>query len=1124
MNKKLPFYTLVTICLLVTQMQGAQQKYLDCYEEAARLFGVADEKRHIDLDLDKRLKAPYYFVAGHKSFKTPGFAYDYEDKVNGDFSVTYKPVLSNHAKKFGFMMNLWGFYPSLDKHYSIKFSLKTEHVEANQGVWQVTLVDDQGRIATSQVRKANTDGEWQPFALSLKSFEKRAGFDINAIALCEFVSPKLSDAAIIKFDFVRYDNNKGKVIGITDKTITQRIAEQKATKQTRITKAFEASAKKAHEEIISAFAMMYLNQDLAKANEIVRDDCVKMLDEDHWSLLTTPIYCRIYLLFSKRSDQFPGRLEAATEKALLAAIWHRTKHKNDIHWARQSTWYLDGSENHDLNAKASNLVSSYIFMNEPDYKDRIYPDYGFGGGYHYGRAGYYGEGIDGTTREGGGRANLKDGEQYTAKDHYEAWLPFMKTYFRERAKHGFFVENSSQIYSKHTMNMIDLAYAYSGDDELHDIIDDFMTLYWADWVQTGIAGISGGPKTRHHKSVGSYGSNKGMIGFFLGGPADGGIWGFWNNINGYEMPEVVQMMALDREGMGNFVYQARGIGEAQENQPRPMGAERTLIIKPESKFRKYSYVTPLYTLSTQMDHPWAMQSHLSKAGRWHGMTVTADADARVVPVFLPIEPDHNGSLKPISLEDMYKTVQHENTLIVQRSKSFSEMNPDWYPLYKQRVDQGVHIGTHWDERVEQGGWVFLRKGNVYAGVRVVLVDTAYEKEKKKKLTTGTQQVFHGPDDDATVKLAEDAYTFSEDDKIMVCQNRYSPIIIQSGDQATYGSFKTFISDVQSAPIALYKTVVPTFNILAYTPPGKDAPEMVFNAANNEIPMVGGHYISYELPMTFESPYLKSTFKSGKIDIMFDDKKHQLNFSDSVATSDEAAFNDAASGKWHQQFSDTCTGDWEKQWFLDGIIGSVETSPLGMQLTAGPKFANDAHHMVLWTKETFAGDVKIEYDYTRLDHESRCVNILYIQATGSGEAPYHADITQWNPLRKIPAMRMYFDHMNTYHISYAAFPNVGDDRTSYIRARRYMPNQTGLKGSDLEPDYFPEGLFAPGVKHHITVIKKDRDIFMQVDNGDKVVYCHMTNPNLPIVTEGRIGLRHMFTRSARYKNFSISKLK
>jgi|TARA_B110000495_G_C22940846_1_gene550492 hypothetical protein len=238
------------------------------------------------------------------------------------------------------------------------------------------------------------------------------------------------------------------------------------------------------------------------------------------------------------------------------------------------------------------------------------------------------------------------------------------------------------------------------------------------------------------------------------------------------------------------------------------------------------------------------------------------------------------------------------------------------------------------------------------------------------------------------------------------------------------------------------------------------------------------------------------------------------------SAERTAFEDASAEAWKEIFSDSCTGDWKQQWFLDGEVGKVSTGPEGMELTAGPEFKNDAHHMVLWTKDVFEGDVKIEYDYTRLDSETNCVNILYIQATGSGEEPYVEDITEWSELRRVPAMRMYFDHMNLYHISYTAFPN-DDDTTQYIRVRRYMPNATGLEGSDLEPDYFPEGLFETGVPHKITVIKRDREILMRIQNSEQDYYCHMTNPKLPTVLEGRIGLRHMFTRSARYKNFRIS---
>ena len=236
--------------------------------------------------------------------------------------------------------------------------------------------------------------------------------------------------------------------------------------------------------------------------------------------------------------------------------------------------------------------------------------------------------------------------------------------------------------------------------------------------------------------------------------------------------------------------------------------------------------------------------------------------------------------------------------------------------------------------------------------------------------------------------------------------------------------------------------------------------------------------------------------------------------------EQAAFQAADDTNWKTTFTDSCTNDWTEQWFLDGEVGTVENSSDGMELTAGPEFRNDAHHMVLWTNGIFEGDVKIEYEYTRLDQATNCVNILYIQATGSGEAPYVNDITKWNELRRVPAMRMYFDHMHTYHISYAANPNEGDDKRAYIRARRYMPNATGLKGTNLEPDYFPQGLFETGVPHKITVIKKARDLFMKVENAEQTLYCHMSNPDLPEISTGRIGLRHMFTRSSRYKNIKI----
>jgi hypothetical protein len=857
---------------------AGNEKYLDnFYAPEIQLFGTADSKQQLGADLEKRLTAPEYFKNAYKHSHNRAFSHDFSDKKVGDFSIVYTPAKAGRASQFGFMTNLWGMYSKLDNSYSIKLYLKTKNVANAQSSWKVQLVDSKGNAAITSLKGANTKGEWKEFALPLKDFKKGKAFDLNSIKLCMFEAPKFAKNATIKFDFARFASN-AKVIGITDKTITQIMAEQKATKQLRINRAFEASTKRSHHPMVSAFAMLYLNKDLPKANKMTREALTKWGATNPWGLWETQVICRTYLLYSNRCGKFKGRLEPETEKLLLKTLWDRTVLKNDIHWARQSTWWMDGSENHDLSAKANNLVSSRIFMNEPEYKDRIYPDYGFGGGYHYGHAGYYGKGVDIASRHGGGRAKLSDGKKYNAKDHYEAWLSFLKEYFQERAKHGFFMERHSYTYSKHTMNMVDLIYAYSGDEELHGIVDDFLTLYWADWVQAGAAGITGGPKTRFHKRAVGHNCNQGMIQFFLGGPANTGIWNYWNNINGYELPEVVQLMALDREGMKNFVYKSRGIGEEIGTHPRPAGLERTTAINPNSRFLKYAYVTPLYTLGTQMDHPQAIHSHLSKGGRWNGMTVTADSNAKIVPVSFPTEPDFWGKTGDISMERMNRSLQNKNTLIVQRSRGFTEIHPDWYPDYEQRTDMGVYIGKAWDQKIEKDGWIFLRKGDVYAAVKVVFWDKKFEDEKNK-MQKGTQKYFHGPEDDATVKMMDKPYTWIRKDDFIKFNDRYSPVIIQAGDKKQFGTFDQFMSKVAKADCKLYKTVVPTFNILAFTPPDKDAPDMEFNAANISAPMVDGKVVNYEHPMTFDSPYIKSEYGSGIIDIEYDGKKLELDFNE-----------------------------------------------------------------------------------------------------------------------------------------------------------------------------------------------------------------------------------------------------
>jgi hypothetical protein len=236
------------------------------------------------------------------------------------------------------------------------------------------------------------------------------------------------------------------------------------------------------------------------------------------------------------------------------------------------------------------------------------------------------------------------------------------------------------------------------------------------------------------------------------------------------------------------------------------------------------------------------------------------------------------------------------------------------------------------------------------------------------------------------------------------------------------------------------------------------------------------------------------------------------------------FSELSKQDWQEVFFDTGAGDWREQWSLDGLKAEVTNSSEGMNFRAGPVPRENASHAVLWSRPNFSGDLKIEYEYTRTDQANQYVNILYIQATGSGEEGFPKDISKWAEQRTVPAMSVYWGNMHTYHISYAAYGRepVTDDY-DYIRARRYRPDLLPRKnGPIFEPDrYERTGLFAPGVPHRITVIKQGNELFMMIRNPDKDYLCHWVNTDQPLVTEGRIGLRHMYTRSARYRDFRVS---
>ncbi|MBT4139124.1 MAG: DUF1961 family protein [Candidatus Latescibacteria bacterium] len=232
---------------------------------------------------------------------------------------------------------------------------------------------------------------------------------------------------------------------------------------------------------------------------------------------------------------------------------------------------------------------------------------------------------------------------------------------------------------------------------------------------------------------------------------------------------------------------------------------------------------------------------------------------------------------------------------------------------------------------------------------------------------------------------------------------------------------------------------------------------------------------------------------------------------------EKEFDAFSKMKWTEVFSDDGKGNWRDKWKQDGKNGVIKNTENGMDYASGTGSTNHDHE-VLWTKESFKGDLRIEYDFTRLDTLDRNVCILYVQATGLGTEEFPTDIMAWSAFREMPKMSYYFKNMNALHVSYAV--NVD----GYIRARRY-PILLNKKWTDTKvpPLYSGEGYFETNKTYRLTVIKKGSLFMMEVKGqGKRKLYGWDTSGFEPI-TEGRIGLRQMFQRRSLYANFKISRL-
>lgn len=635
-------------------------------------------------------------------------------------------------------------------------------------------------------------------------------------------------------------NNKGK-------DVKELIVKERFSRPLRIKQAFGvakgAKVAKRGYGLLKYYALLALGEDCENANkkiyEILTSKDIGIQKEhslhDKWSLVVNPLLIRMYMYFGTSGS---GVLSAENEEVILKLLWERMLYKNDIHVAQNSTWHLTGSENHDLNFKICALLSSQIFKNHQEYQNRIYPDLGCGAGSGYWFHQMY-EFMGGNPNDCGpeGRAEVIDQKLYNALEHYEAWNAFLKEYIRERARRGFFLEASSNKYMKWSLSFISLLIEFCEDVELKNLARNFYDLIWYEWAQEQINGRRGGARTRADFSTMENDSMYYMAKFWLGGPCeDAGFIYYFQLLLDYELPELVWDMVINKDKMGDYEYYGRRPGEEEMIYPRPLGNERTLLCKSESRMVHYSYVTPKYILGTQFDHPYMLHSHLSCAYRWNGLILENSPDSYICPT--AFEENDDGYL-PIG--KMYRSVQYKNVLICAPNTGYFKVHPEWYPQDDSSFEAyGFFLGKIYDIN-RMGNWYILEDSECYIALRAAYGDVE-----------------------------------NVEGRILKFKDKYAPAIMHVEKKANFADKEAFYQYLCiDCKLMKKNTVVPGYYVIEYQ---FGDTMLYFNAANNEPPMINGKRINYEYPYAFHSPFICGEYGSDVITVSNGDKKIVLDFS------------------------------------------------------------------------------------------------------------------------------------------------------------------------------------------------------------------------------------------------------
>ena len=422
-------------------------------------------------------------------------------------------------------------------------------------------------------------------------------------------------------------------------------------------------------------------------------------------------------------------------------------------------------------------------------------------------------------------ASQKFPDGTTPEQIYTATGDYMKHWMVERAKKGLFIEAANDDYNQETLKGVYNMYDFAPDAELRELSGKLLDLYWATWAQEQLKGMRGGAKARIYRgnqSNGYDGSAGRIFGYkmayyYLASTVTYTLSDamFTAVTSDYRMPDVVMDMALMRTELGDFEVKDRtpGLALSSGNNANARQDYGGIV--------RYSYCTPDFIMGTmhleaRPELDWMM---ISSQNRWQGVIFDGDPLCRIYPQAQTEYRAYN----------QHWSVQSKGCLITQQL-------PEDLKYSKYTDSMRVYFSSFGlSNRIEKNGWVFMASNGAYAAVKCV---------------TG-------------------GYYWLSDTRWMVCKDRYSPVIIEVDQKADYASYTAF----QDKVIALSLTY--DGKVLKHKSLYGD--DLTFYADRTSLPKVNNQLIDLRPTRVFDSPFVKSVFNSGVVEISKNARKLVLDF-------------------------------------------------------------------------------------------------------------------------------------------------------------------------------------------------------------------------------------------------------